>query len=175
MIRVLTSIIAFMLICSTALGSSTLVTRGGIHLVAGFVPPAAGGADMIHTIDFPGPVTDYNITGDAYAKHLRSSATCDKVTIQGKDYAKPPCATTLKEHHQIFTITCINAKHDTYADIQFLPTGEVTISGKGKIYGGFTNDQTQFLQLVRGPNDQLKAKGEDVGVIVNCENNHRRA
>lgn len=175
---ILSSTIALILACSTALADFTpLNTRGGIHLVAGFVPPPSGGAEKIHKIDFPGYYTDYNITSDAYAKHLQSSATCGKVTIKGQDYAKHPCATSVLDHDQILTITCTaDGKDDVYVDIQFFQSGEVTLTGYGNIWGGFTNeDQSKELQIIPGPDNQLTAKGDDVGVIVNCNNNNRKS
>ncbi|PWN35948.1 uncharacterized protein FA14DRAFT_189874 [Meira miltonrushii] len=171
MFQLLTPTIVSMLLCSTALASGPLATGGGIHLISNFSPPPSGGADKVHTIIMLGDFSDYNIIPDADAKHVRSSATCREIKVKHKAFASSPCATSVKDHDQLFTITC-NHANDTHADIQFLQSGEITISATGKVYGGFSNE-SKHLHRIGGPDKPLKAKGDDIGVIINCRDNKR--
>lgn len=167
------SIIAFVLFCSTVLAEYTPISRrGGIHLVSELVPPPSGGQEKFHTIEFPGPISNYAITSDVYAKRLHSSATCGKVMSDEKYL----CVTSTRQHDQIFSISCLQPSNEqSYADIEFLRSGDVMVSGNGTIYAGFTNDQSNVLKMLQGPDKPIDANGDDVGVIINCVDNQRQS
>ena len=166
---------ALMLFVGTAFAEKPLSNEGGIHLVEDFELPKAGGVDKIHTITLNGYLTHYYVVANNYVKGRMSSATCGKKTIKGKDYPDPPCATSTKEHDQYITVSCYGVPNNaTFVNIHFAQSGKIRMSGNGTLLAGFTNENSEDLQPVKGPAEPLIQKADDLGVVVNCDNKQKQ-